>query len=81
MNPLIGPNLASMGPRFPPISSAYTYSLRFLAAKIALSMPSLSSLIREGIYVYVPGPSFESRAEARFLRDNVGADCVGMSTV
>lgn len=38
-------------------------------------------IIREGIYTFVVGPSFETRGEARFLRDAVGADCVGMSTV
>jgi purine-nucleoside phosphorylase len=37
--------------------------------------------LREGTYVFVTGPSFESRAEARFLRDAVKADCVGMSTI
>ena len=76
LQPLVGPNLSEMGPRFPPISMAYTYALRLHAAQTALEL-GLEGRMREGTYVYVSGPSFESRAEARFLRDMVGADCVG----
>ena len=75
MNPLIGPNL-SLGPRFPSVSDAYPFSLRLVAARAALALGI--DEMREGTYVYVAGPSFESRAEARFLRDACKADAVGM---
>lgn len=78
MNPLVGPNLDFLGPRFPPTSDAYPFRLRLLAARTA---NTLNITLREGIYVYVSGPSFETRAEARFLRDACKADAVGMSTV
>jgi purine-nucleoside phosphorylase len=78
-NPLIGENLREFGDRFPPASAAYSFDLRVLAARASVSM-NLTG-IREGIYGYVIGPSFETRAEARFLRDGLGADCVGMSTI
>lgn len=70
-----------MGPRFPPTSDAYDYRTRVLAIKAAVKAGIPIDIIREGIYTFVAGPSFETRAEARFLRDAVGADCVGMSTV
>ena len=70
-----------MGPRFPATSDAYDYKTRVLAIKAAIKAGIPTDIIREGIYTFVVGPSFETRAEARFLRDAVGADCVGMSTV
>jgi purine-nucleoside phosphorylase len=78
-NPLIGPNIHELGTRFPPVSDSYDFELRVLAAKAALEL-QLDGL-REGTYTFVCGPSFETRAEARFLRDGLKGDCVGMSTI
>jgi purine-nucleoside phosphorylase len=77
LNPLIGPNLDEFGPRFPDMSQAYDRPLCNLARRIAVdcNLP-----LREGIYVGLSGPSFESPADLRFLR-MAGADAVGMSTV
>jgi len=76
-NPLRGPNLDELGPRFPDMSQAYDRALIALARKqaAALGIP-----LREGVYAGLAGPSFETPADLRFLRA-VGADAVGMSTV
>ncbi|KAI9274544.1 nucleoside phosphorylase domain-containing protein [Phascolomyces articulosus] len=79
-NPLIGPNIESFGPRFPPVSDAYTYALRKLAFRAAFETGISKDDIREGVYTYSSGPMYESRSEARFLKE-IGADVVGMSTV
>ena len=76
-NPLRGPNLDELGPRFPDMTQAYDAALRALAQRIA---GQLELTLREGVYAYVAGPSFETPAEVRFLR-SIGADAVGMSTV
>ena len=76
-NPLAGPNDERLGPRFPDMSAPYDPDLRALARTTALE---LGIVLREGVYVAVPGPSLETRAEYRFLR-GAGADVVGMSTV
>jgi purine-nucleoside phosphorylase len=76
-NPLVGHNDDRLGPRFPDMSAPYDPSLRDLARRIALE---LGIVLREGVYVAVPGPNLETRAEYRMLRA-VGADVVGMSTV
>jgi purine-nucleoside phosphorylase len=76
-NPLIGPNDDRLGPRFPDMSQPYDVRLRELARDVALRE---KILLREGVYVAVPGPNLETRAEYRFLR-TIGADVVGMSTV
>ncbi len=76
-NPLRGPNDDSIGPRFPDVTHAYTPDLRDLVKKTAVS---LNLEIKEGVYAYVAGPSFETSAELRFLH-MIGADAVGMSTV
>lgn len=76
-SPLIGPNAEELGPRFPDMSQPYDGGLQELALEVAseLRLP-----LRRGVYVAVPGPSLETRAEYRFLR-LIGADVVGMSTV
>ena len=76
-NPLEGPNDERLGPRFPDMSEPYDAGLRGLARSAALE---LGIVLREGVYVAVPGPNLETRAEYRMLR-SVGADVVGMSTV
>jgi purine-nucleoside phosphorylase len=76
-NPLIGSNDERFGPRFPDMSAPYDPELRALARAAALE---LGIVLREGVYVAVPGPNLETRAEYRMLRA-IGADVVGMSTV
>ena len=76
-NPLVGPNIDSEGPRFPDMSAPYDPELRQLARTVALEH---KIQLREGVYVAVPGPNLETRAEYRMLRA-LGADLVGMSTV
>lgn len=76
-NPLIGRNDDRLGPRFPDMSDPYDGGFRALARKTALE---LGLQLREGVYVAVPGPNLETRAEYRMLRA-LGADVVGMSTV
>jgi purine-nucleoside phosphorylase len=76
-NPLTGPNDESLGARFPDMSNVYDRSLRAIARAVALEQ---GVLLREGVYVAVPGPNLETPAEYRMLRA-IGADIVGMSTV
>jgi purine-nucleoside phosphorylase len=76
-NPLRGPNLDEFGPRFPDMSQVYDLELADLAVAAA---KKAGINVREGVYVWLAGPSFESPAECRFLRA-AGADAVGMSTV
>lgn len=76
-NPLRGPNLNELGPRFPDMSQAYDRELMETARAQA---KSTGVLLREGVYAGLAGPSFESPADLRFLR-MAGADAVGMSTV
>jgi len=76
-NPLIGANLDELGPRFPDMSEPYDLELQRLAIDVALDE---RIVLRRGVYVAVPGPNLETRAEYRFLR-MIGADVVGMSTV
>lgn len=77
LNPLMGPNLDEIGPRFPDMSQPYDRALGDIARKVAKEN---GITLREGIYVGLSGPSFESPADLRFLR-LAGADAVGMSTV
>jgi len=76
-NPLIGPNLDELGPRFPDMSQAYDRKLSELCRQAA---KNAGITLREGVYAGLSGPSFEGPADLRFLRA-VGADAVGMSTV
>ena len=77
LNPLMGPNLDEIGTRFPDMSQPYDRAYCDLARKVARDN---GLILREGIYAGLSGPSFESPADLRFLR-NAGADAVGMSTV
>lgn len=77
LNPLMGPNLDEIGPRFPDMSQVYDKALSDLARKAAREN---NITLREGVYAGLSGPSFESPADLRFLR-MAGADAVGMSTV
>lgn len=76
-NPLIGPNLDELGPRFPDMSRAYDPALREIAKETAAE---LGETLHEGVYIWFSGPSFETPAEIRMAR-LLGADAVGMSTV
>ena len=76
-NPLTGPNLDALGPRFPDMSEAYSARYRVIARQTALE---LGIPLAEGVYAAVAGPSYETPAEIRYLRA-IGADLVGMSTV
>ncbi len=76
-NPLRGPNLAELGPRFPDMSAAYDPDLRQLARQVGAE---LGIALKEGVYLAALGPSYETPAEIRAFRA-WGADLVGMSTV
>lgn len=76
-NPLIGKNVAELGPRFPDMSEPYKKSLIQKAKDIAAKN---KFDIKEGVYVAVTGPTFETRAEYKLIH-TVGGDVVGMSTV
>lgn len=77
LNPLIGPNNEEFGPRFPDMSSAYSKDMIHI---IKESAASLDLKLREGVYILLTGPSYETPAEIKALRI-LGADAVGMSTV
>ncbi|WP_161890616.1 purine-nucleoside phosphorylase [Pontibacter russatus] len=76
-NPLIGKNLDELGPRFPDMSEVYDERLVREAMLVA---EDKGIVLQEGVYVSVPGPMLETKAEYRYLR-TIGADAVGMSTV
>jgi purine-nucleoside phosphorylase len=77
LNPLRGPNIDEFGGRFPDMSRAYDPEL-LKFAKAAAAEKGIQPY--EGVYVCLSGPSFETPADLRFLR-NAGVDAVGMSTV
>lgn len=77
LNPLRGPNLDELGPRFPDMSQPYDRRLCDLARQAA---KEANVNLNEGVYASLAGPSFESPADLRFLRF-AGVDAVGMSTV
>ena len=76
-SPLWGPNADGFGPRFPDMSHVYTPRLQEIARQAAAE---LAVPLREGVYMYFPGPQYETPAEVRAARI-LGADAVGMSTV
>ncbi len=76
-NPLRGPNDPRLGKRFPDMSEVYSKRLQSLAGEVA---DGLGIPLRSGVYMALPGPSYETPAEIRMLR-TLGADVVGMSTV
>jgi len=77
VNPLLGKNIAALGPRFPDMSEPYSKALVKKAHAIA---STLGHTVREGIYYGVTGPTFETRAEYKMIH-LMGGDAVGMSTV
>ncbi|XP_069797212.1 purine nucleoside phosphorylase-like [Narcine bancroftii] len=78
VNPLVGPNDQRFGERFPCMSDAYDKQLRELTKAVFCDLGH-ASLLREGVYCSLGGPSYETIAECRMLR-LLGADAVGMST-
>ncbi|MFA6498202.1 MAG: purine-nucleoside phosphorylase [Desulfurivibrionaceae bacterium] len=77
-NPLRGPNIDAWGPRFPDLSAPY--DRRLIDTALACAARQQIAQVATGIYVAIPGPSLETPAETRYLRQ-CGADAVGMSTV
>ena len=76
-NPLIGPNLDKLGPRFPDMTRPYDPALIKLAETIAAEQ---GIVLKKGVYVGGTGPSYETPAEYKYFR-LIGGDAVGMSTV
>ena len=76
-NPLIGPNMDHLGPRFPDMTRPYDPSLIALAKQVAADQ---GITLKDGVYVGGTGPSYETPAEYKFFR-LIGGDAVGMSTV
>jgi len=76
-NPLIGPHDDELGLRFPDMSDAYDKKIQGI---VSTCFQNAGIKLSEGIYAGITGPSLETSAERRFLRDS-GADAVGMSTV
>src|SRR5699024_7490693 len=76
-NPLIGPNDKEMGPRFTDMSEAYNKEYQQTVRETA---EKLGIKLREGVYISVTGPTYETPAETRMAR-TLGGDAIGMSTV
>ncbi|XP_071495023.1 purine nucleoside phosphorylase-like [Diadema antillarum] len=79
INPLTGKNHDRFGGRFPDMNGAYDAELMKSTLKVAENL-HMASIVKQGVYVMVSGPSFETPAECRYLRA-LGGDVVGMSTV
>jgi len=77
VSPLCGPNVDELGPRFPDMSHIYTPALQQKAREAARAQ---GLDLKEGVYMFFPGPQYETPAEVRAAR-TLGADAVGMSTV
>jgi purine-nucleoside phosphorylase len=77
INPLIGKNEEALGTRFPDMSEPYSFTFIEKAKAIAAAN---QINVHEGVYVGVTGPTFETKAEYKLIK-NVGGDVVGMSTV
>ena len=77
LNPLLGKNEEKLGTRFPDMSAPYDKQLIALARKVGVSE---KIELKDGVYMGVTGPSFETRSEYRMIR-TLGGDAVGMSTV
>ncbi|MBH48552.1 MAG: purine-nucleoside phosphorylase [Halobacteriovorax sp.] len=76
-NPLVGPNIAELGPRFPDMTKAYDPKLQ----EILMSQAKTQGVdLKKGVYAGVLGPTYETPAEVRMIRI-LGGDLVGMSTV
>lgn len=76
-NPLIGPNLDEIGPRFPDMTRPYDPGLIRMAEELAAQM---GIKLQKGVYVGGTGPSYETPAEYKYFR-HIGGDAVGMSTI
>ncbi len=76
-NPLIGPNMDNLGPRFPDMTRPYDPSLIALAKQVAADQ---GITLKEGVYVGGTGPSYETPAEYKYFR-LIGGSAVGMSTI
>lgn len=76
-NPLTGKNINELGPRFPDMMLPYSPKIMAIVEELAIKQ---NINIKRGVYVAVPGPNLETRAEYRYLKI-IGADMVGMSTV
>jgi purine-nucleoside phosphorylase len=76
-NPLLGKNLAELGPRFPDMSEPYNRKLIAKALEIAKTQ---GVDVKQGVYIGTAGPTFETPAEYKYFRV-IGGDAVGMSTV
>ena len=76
-NPLLGANLEELGPRFPDMSEVYS---RRMGAVVKEEAKKLGIPLKEGVYIQLTGPAYETPAEIRMFR-SLGADAVGMSTV
>lgn len=76
-HPLVGKNYDQLGPRFPDMSETYDKALIKKAKEVAREK---GIEIKEGVYVGVSGPTYETPAEYKYFRI-IGGDCVGMSTV
>lgn len=76
-NPLRGPNISELGPRFPDMTTAYSKRLRKI---IETAYKRHNLRYCEGVYAALAGPTYETAAEIQYLK-KIGADAVGMSTV